>query len=177
MIIFGKRLFGKTDAVPGLFYVQTNFFHIDFIPLYPFGSFLVLDTLNERRFIMIPLHKKSFFLAYLRSLSILGILVCLYFGISALQYPNSTLNAAIYFVSCVFFCGVAAYSWCSKNCKIANYECATELCSYFGNDCPKYQHIVDKILGEANTMVKEKEGAEPLLQAEYDGMELSKNLV
>jgi hypothetical protein len=44
MIIFhGTRYYGKVDHVPGLFHVATLFFHVQFIPLIPLGSYLVLE--------------------------------------------------------------------------------------------------------------------------------------
>ncbi len=41
--IFGMRMFGQTDRVPGVFHVATRFFHICFVPLYPMKSILVLE--------------------------------------------------------------------------------------------------------------------------------------
>ncbi len=42
MIIFGGRLFGKVDEVPGVAHVATKFFHVNFIPLLPLSSWVVL---------------------------------------------------------------------------------------------------------------------------------------
>lgn len=42
MLIFGGRLFGKVEQVPGLFHVATQFFHVNFVPLVPTKSWLVL---------------------------------------------------------------------------------------------------------------------------------------
>lgn len=48
MIMFGTRLFGAVDQVPGVFHVATKFFHLNFIPLIPTGSVLILDkTLTD----------------------------------------------------------------------------------------------------------------------------------
>jgi len=41
--IFGQRNFGKCDRVPGVFYVVTQFFHINFLPLIPVSTYLVLE--------------------------------------------------------------------------------------------------------------------------------------
>jgi hypothetical protein len=43
MLIVGTRLFGKVDHLPGRFYVATRFAHVNFIPLFPTGSWLVQD--------------------------------------------------------------------------------------------------------------------------------------
>jgi len=42
IILHGTRLYGKVDQVPGLFYVATHFFYLQFIPLIPLTSYLVL---------------------------------------------------------------------------------------------------------------------------------------
>jgi len=41
VILFGTRLFGRVDRVPGALCVATQFFHIMLIPLLPTGSFIV----------------------------------------------------------------------------------------------------------------------------------------
>ena len=42
IILHGTRLYGKVDQVPGLFHVATQFFYLQYIPLIPLGSYLVL---------------------------------------------------------------------------------------------------------------------------------------
>ncbi|HEX9603167.1 MAG TPA: hypothetical protein VF973_05390 [Myxococcales bacterium] len=43
MGVFGTRLFGQADRVPGLFCVRTRFFHVNFVPLVPLASYLVFE--------------------------------------------------------------------------------------------------------------------------------------
>jgi hypothetical protein len=45
--IHGQRLCGKVDRVPGLFYVSTKFFHVDYMPLFPVGSYLVIEGTEQ----------------------------------------------------------------------------------------------------------------------------------
>lgn len=67
-IVFGTRPYGKCDVVPELFYVSTWFFHIDYLPLFPTGSRLVLgQSGNTYHVIKIPLSLKSIFLAWART--------------------------------------------------------------------------------------------------------------
>ena len=68
---FGTRMYGKVDHVPGLFYVATNFFYIQFVPLVPTGSVLVIYDGSERGK-QLGLSGKSIVFAYLRALLILG---------------------------------------------------------------------------------------------------------
>jgi hypothetical protein len=43
IIIWGQKLYGRVDRVPGHFYVATRFFHLWYIPLIPLGSWIVLE--------------------------------------------------------------------------------------------------------------------------------------
>lgn len=67
-IVWGSRLMGKTDVVPGLFHVATKFGHIYYLPLIPTGSYVVIgeDSKNFRG-VSIGLSFKSIFTAWLRT--------------------------------------------------------------------------------------------------------------
>lgn len=43
LILFGTRQYGQTDRVPGYFCVTTTFFHINFVPLIPVESNVLID--------------------------------------------------------------------------------------------------------------------------------------
>jgi hypothetical protein len=47
IIIFGQRMYGKVDRVPGICYVITIFAHLNFIPLVPVRSYIVLEGTEE----------------------------------------------------------------------------------------------------------------------------------
>lgn len=42
MIIFGQRLCGRVDQVPGICYVATRFFHFYYLPLVPLSSWAIV---------------------------------------------------------------------------------------------------------------------------------------
>src|SRR4051794_37245825 len=42
-IITGTHLFGAVDRVPGLGHVATQFAHVNYLPLLPLGTFIVLE--------------------------------------------------------------------------------------------------------------------------------------
>ena len=68
-LVFGSRLFGKTDEVPGLFHVATAFWHIWFFPLYPIRSHLVFEeSWSGWEGVPLTLHPKSLLLGYARAL-------------------------------------------------------------------------------------------------------------
>ena len=67
-IVFGTRPYGKCDVVPELFYVATWFFHVDYMPLIPTGSRLILgQSGNQYQVVKIPLSFKSILLAWSRT--------------------------------------------------------------------------------------------------------------
>jgi len=67
IVFYGSRTYGKVDQVPGLFYVATKFFYIQFVPLVPTESYLIFDgteTENNFRGCRIPLSGKSILFAW-----------------------------------------------------------------------------------------------------------------
>jgi hypothetical protein len=47
IVIFGERMYGKVDRVPGVCYVITIFMHLNFIPLIPVRSYIVVEGTEE----------------------------------------------------------------------------------------------------------------------------------
>jgi hypothetical protein len=47
MVFFGTRLYGRTDRVPGAFFLATEFIHTMLIRLLPVGTWLVLDPMKR----------------------------------------------------------------------------------------------------------------------------------
>src|SRR5262245_48789843 len=84
IFIWGERLSGRIDQVPGLCYVATLFFHIFFFPLVPFGTYIVVDGTVQRteskavllgwttkhgfQGLQIPMNWKSVFFGWMRGL-------------------------------------------------------------------------------------------------------------
>ena len=48
-IAVGERLYGKVDRLPGVFYVATMFSHLGFIPIWPRGTYLVIDGSEDEK--------------------------------------------------------------------------------------------------------------------------------
>lgn len=75
ILIWGQRLYGKCERVPGEFYVATKFFHLWYIPLIPLGSWVVIEGSDvEDGWSGTPLSMvgKSVFFAYLRAALVVG---------------------------------------------------------------------------------------------------------
>src|SRR5438874_1254623 len=67
-IVWGSRLMGKTDVVPGLFHVATKFGHVYYLPLIPTASYVVLAQNGESfRGVPITLSVKSILMAWART--------------------------------------------------------------------------------------------------------------
>ena len=83
IFFYGVRNYGKVDHVPGLFYVSTQFAYLQFIPLFPTGTNLIIDGSEQGggfRGVKLGLSGKSVFFAYLRAATMIGGLVALVLG-------------------------------------------------------------------------------------------------
>src|SRR3954468_4659567 len=75
LIIWGSRLYGKVDEVPGMFHVATKFGHLWYIPLIPIGSHIVLEQSGRSwRGMPVGLSGKSVLAAWLRGGGIAGMI-------------------------------------------------------------------------------------------------------
>lgn len=75
MIHAGSGLYGKVDHVPGLFHVATEFFHINWVPLVPLRSHLIVEagqSTPSKTGVRVPLSWKSVLVAWGR-LGLLGV--------------------------------------------------------------------------------------------------------
>ncbi len=80
--IWGNRLFGRVDYVPGLGHVATRFFHLFYVPLVPLGSQVVPE--EGPGALPIAACGKSIAIAYLRAICALAAAVSL-LGAAAAQ--------------------------------------------------------------------------------------------
>jgi hypothetical protein len=110
MIIFGTRIYGKMDHVPGLFYIGTSFVHINFVPLIPLGSYLIIDDGSGENGISCPFHLTSLLMAWVRPA---GVLVALWAAGYAIFSSTLVLEARIGFVvlACVAVAMVYLSYW------------------------------------------------------------------
>jgi hypothetical protein len=47
-IVWGTRMMGKVDAVPGVGHVATKFFYLQYVPLIPVETYLVFREVGEQ---------------------------------------------------------------------------------------------------------------------------------
>jgi hypothetical protein len=92
--IFGEKLYGKVDRVPGVFFVGTMFFHIWFVPFIPYKTMLVIDKDFGRTIRGFPmtLSIKSILAAWIRfaagAVVVFAIIGCIFRTIAAVDKPD-----------------------------------------------------------------------------------------
>ncbi|MFB1484735.1 hypothetical protein [Corallococcus sp. RDP092CA] len=112
MVIFGSRLFGKCDAIPGLGYVATKFGHINFVPLIPLEGWLVVaEEGNGWRGQAISMSGKSVLTAWARLLFIVVGAFSLLFGFfSFSNHEGSAIPVGLLGLACIGGL-IASYKW------------------------------------------------------------------
>jgi hypothetical protein len=170
--IFGQRNFGKCDRVPGVFYVVTQFFHINFVPLIPTSTYLVLEgseSGNSFKGKKISMSGKSILIAWGRWALIISLLICAAVGFFTLvggagQADLPMLATGMFMGMLAVACGVLF--WSTYHFSKASHDRAMQLADEIGLS----QAFVAKCLdpnrgpGDMNDMLQ----AEPVRRDERD---------
>jgi len=162
MIVYGSGLYGKTDEVPGLFYVATTFGHVWFLPLFPLVSCLVIDRRDYvRQVIPIRFSCKSMLLGWGRTGTMVTAVVA---GLTALESrdPATGMMAA-----CICAAALLAF-FATKllhGIRFATYERASALADLAGVDATGRIFIAVRY-GRMST----GEAREMLARAEAEGL-------
>ena len=156
MIIFGRRLFGKTDAVPGVFHVATQFYHINFMPLCPMKTLLFVGPTQA---VAIPESGRSIAAAWTRYLGLIGALVSCVFCFALLaDYSDGYFDwIGLWVIAVVLLLlsfWLIYFGFWGKQLNYATYERASELCSHLGALGPIYQRKVDRHFSRSQMAVE-----------------------
>src|SRR5687768_15557047 len=95
VIVWGTTNAGKVDEVPGLFHVVTRFGHLYYVPLFPTGSYVVLEESSDGGFrgVSIPISFKSWMVAWLRAGCVVSLIAAAIIGFvtfaEAHRHPGS----------------------------------------------------------------------------------------
>lgn len=113
MVMFGSRLYGKVDEIPGLGYVATKFGHINFVPLIPLEGWLVTaEEGNGWRGQAISMSGKSVLVAWARMLFIVVGLGSLLFGFISFTEEKSQDAIVLGLLGLACIGGlIASYKW------------------------------------------------------------------
>ncbi|WP_223636681.1 hypothetical protein [Corallococcus sp. EGB] len=112
MVIYGSRLFGKCDAIPGLGFVATKFGHINFVPLIPLEGWLVVaEEGNGWRGQAISMSGKSVLTAWARLLFIVVGLISLAVGLGSFSnHEAGAIPLGLLGLACIGGL-IASYKW------------------------------------------------------------------
>jgi hypothetical protein len=116
-----------TRRVANLFCVQTEFFHVYYLPLVPLRTYLVIANANNGSDVQrVPLSMcgKSVLIAWARTAVVLALLVSTIAGIICFFEQPFSKTALLW--TAVFFGSMVAY-WLSCRFTVASYERAVEL--------------------------------------------------
>jgi hypothetical protein len=98
MIVYGKRICGRVDRVPGVLYVATQFFHLYFIPVAPVDSFIVVEGSEGKdgfKGVKTKFSARSIVATYCKTLLFLSGCVMLFVGsLQACGAPSDTSPTA-----------------------------------------------------------------------------------
>ena len=134
-IVFGTRPYGKCDVVPELFYVATWFFHVDFLPLIPTGSRLVLGhSGNQYHVVNIPLSFKSILLAWARAAFCVATIGTGFWALITMLDAQMTRETGVLLpVTVALFCGIVfAFLMIHPRRKMPSYQRACQLAKLAG---------------------------------------------
>jgi hypothetical protein len=163
IIIWGSKFYGKTDEVPGLFHVATQFGHLWYIPLFPMGSHLVLEERDSLwRGIGIPLSLKSVLLGWGRPGSVIAAVVAAIRALNERRDPDAGIIAACVCAAAIVVFLVIKFS---RGLRFATYERARALAEVAGLN-EKGKILIDLHFG----MVSEAQAREKLLKAEAEDL-------
>jgi hypothetical protein len=168
-IHFGQHNYGKVDVVPDLCYVTTSFFHINFVPLIPLGSWIVVVGTEKGEAFQgkkIGLSLKSILTAWLRTgLSIVAIGSAVFGVVLTIDYfdrgrrATETAVVGIWGVAV----GAAVALWLTYRFNRAGYDRAVQLGSELDLDpvfLEKYLTLPRDDRAPAEEQTSEPEGWE-----------------
>lgn len=135
IIVWGTRLYGKVDEVPGLFHVETSFFHMWYLPLIPLGSHVVIaKSGNSWRGAKVALSGKSVLVAWARLWLLVGGVVFGMIGFSLITDRRAPmiLEGSILMAIGALLLGAGIAVWVKKSIRQASYARAVELAEKIG---------------------------------------------
>lgn len=126
-IVWGTRMMGKVDHVPGVGHVATKFFYLQYVPLIPVETYLVFREVGEQiHGVQIPFSPKSIFVAWLRTGCVLAAIGLTVAGIIAISERHAG-EGVVSLVAAGLFAGAFIYSYYFGPICRAGYNRAMEL--------------------------------------------------
>jgi hypothetical protein len=128
ILIWGSTFYGKTDEVPGLYYVTTRFGHLWYLPLIPLGSYLILAGSDDKQGVEIPFSGKSMLLGWGRAGTFLAGVI------SAIVWLTSPKGVIPWIPAALSVASIAGFTVLTfgKMFRRASYERALQLGKHVG---------------------------------------------
>ena len=156
IVFYGTQLYGKVDKVPMLGHVATSFFYIQFVPLIPLGSYLVLE--DGQGSIGVGFSFKSLLVAWLRTALVFATFGLLVAGIISLG--EQSIPGMIVSIGGAIFCVAAMVgSYFIPFIGQASYERAMALADQIGVK-PEFRLTLDVHYGRKSAQQAEMELAQ-----------------
>jgi hypothetical protein len=156
IVFYGTQLFGKVDKVPMLGHVATSFFYLQFVPLIPLGSYLVLE--DGQGSIGVGFSFKSLLIAWLRTALVFGAIGLGIAGIIALSEQSA--GGMMAGLGGAMFCAAAMIgSYYVPFVGHASYERAMALADHIGVK-PEFRLTLEVAYGRKSAEQAEMELAQ-----------------
>jgi len=157
-MVHGTKPFGKCDVVPALFHIETTFQHLNFIPIFPLRSHLVMQRgvgpyVGGYSRVDLPLQWNSILYAWIRAASFLGSAIGLLMMMISIQDHVVSIGRGLFAVMGVML--VASMLWprirkpsFERACSLAQAAGITEkgwaaLHIIYGKELPQLQSQQD----------------------------------
>ena len=134
-IVIGQRPFGKCDVVPELFYVVTWCYHVNYLPLIPMGSRIVLGQSGSTyHMAKAPFSIKSYFYAWARVILFITMIITSIVALIAAtdRNPLSDFNFPVLLLCAIVSGGLYALVMIYPRKKMPSYERACQLAHIVG---------------------------------------------
>jgi hypothetical protein len=156
IVFYGTQLYGKVDRVPMLGHVATSFFYLQFVPLIPLGSYLVLE--DGQGSISVGFSFKSLLVTWLRTALVFGAFGLLIAGIVA-SGERSPAGMTVGFGGAILCVGAMVGSYYVPFIGNASYERAMALVDQIGVK-PEFRLTLDVHYGRKSAQQAELELAQ-----------------
>lgn len=164
IVFYGTQLYGKVDKVPMLGHVATSFFYLQFVPLIPLGSYLVLEDGQGQ--ISVGFSFKSLVIAWLRTALVFGAVGLGIAGVIAMS-EHSIAGMVVGLGGAVFCAAAMIGSYYLPFVGQASYERAMTLAHQVGAT-PEFRLTLEVQYGRKSAQQAEMELAHIYEQAQKE---------
>ncbi len=126
-IVWGTRMMGKVDSVPGVGHVATKFFYLQYVPLIPVETYLIFREVGDQmQGVRIPCSPKSILVAWLRTALVVAAGAMGVVGLLRLS-DGHRLDAALCVIGGTILVAAFFYSYQFRPICKASYDRAMDL--------------------------------------------------